>query len=138
MAFSGMNYIAVLVAAAAGFGFGALYYGSLGKQWMAAARLSADDFKGPGGKTSPLPFIVAAIAQLIIAYILAGLIGHVGSTGISGGIISAVFVWFGFVLTTMAVNHRFQGQRPMLTVIDGTHWLGVLAIMGAIIGWFGA
>ena len=50
------------------------------------------------------------------------------------GIISGAFCWFGFVLTTMAVNNAFRGRKPMLTVIDGGHWLGVLVIIGAIIG----
>jgi hypothetical protein len=28
-------------------------------------------------------------------------------------------------------------QKWSLTVIDGAHWLGVLVIQGAIIGWWG-
>ena len=46
------------------------------------------------------------------------------------GIISGAFCWFGFVLTTMAVNNAFCGRKPMLTVIDGGHWLGVLVHHG--------
>lgn len=41
------------------------------------------------------------------------------------------------VITTMAVNHAFQGQRGALTLTDGGHWLGVLLIQGAILGWWG-
>ena len=37
----------------------------------------------------------------------------------------------------MGVNHAFEGAKPMLTVIDGGHWLAVLLLMGAIIGAFG-
>ena len=39
MAFSGVNYIAVLVAAAAGFAFGAVWYSALARRWMAAAKV---------------------------------------------------------------------------------------------------
>jgi Protein of unknown function (DUF1761) len=39
-------------------------------------------------------------------------------------------VWFGFVLTTQAVNHGF-GRRPlMLLAIDAGHWLVVLLVQG--------
>ena len=34
-------------------------------------------------------------------------------------------------------RHAFQGARPSLTFIDGGHWLGVLLIQGAILGWWG-
>jgi hypothetical protein len=42
------------------------------------------------------------------------------------------------VATTLSVNYAFGGRKHMLTVIDGAHWLGVLAIMGAVIGAFGS
>ena len=37
MAFAGINHLAVLIAAVAGFAFGAVYYIGLSKQWLAAA-----------------------------------------------------------------------------------------------------
>ena len=71
-----------------------------------------------------------------MAWVLAGLMAHIGPITIRSGLISAGFVWFGFVLTTIAVNNAFSGRKPMLTVIDAGHWLGVLLIMGAVIGAF--
>ena len=52
--------------------------------------------------------------------------------------ITAAFMWLGFVITTLSVNNAFQGAKPALTVIDGGHWLGVLLLQGAIIGLMGA
>ena len=72
-----------------------------------------------------------------MAWVLAGVIGHMGAVTIRSGLISAGFVWFGFVVTTLAVNYAFSGRKPTLIVIDGGHWLGVLLIMGAVIGAFG-
>jgi hypothetical protein len=68
---------------------------------------------------------------------LAGVIGHLGEVSISNSLLTAAAVWGGFVLTTMVVNHRFQGATWSLSVIDGGHWLGVLLIMGLVIGLFG-
>ena len=74
---------------------------------------------------------------LILALMLAGVMGHLGDITIRGGVISGFFVWLGFVITTMGVNHVFSGAKPMLTLIDGGHWLAVLLVMGAVIGAFG-
>jgi hypothetical protein len=40
-------------------------------------------------------------------------------------------------MPTMIVNYAFHGAKRALTVIDGGHWMGVLLIQGAIIGWWG-
>ena len=74
-----------------------------------------------------------------MAWVLAGLIGHLGAGQVTvrTGIISGVFCWLGFVVTTLAVNHAYQGARRALTLIDAGHWLGVLLIQGAVIGLMG-
>jgi len=136
MHFAGINYIAVVFAAVAGFAFGAVYYTTLGTQWMTALGKTKEDIER---QKSPLPFLIAAGAQLLIAFVLAGTIGHLGDgmVTIRNSLITALFVWTGFVATTMAVNYAFQGARLRLALIDGAHWLGVLLIQGLIIGWIG-
>ena len=95
--------------------------------------------EGVAAKRSPAPFIVSMMALLIMAWVLAGGIGHLGpgQVTLKNGVISALFMWLGFVITTLAVNYSFGQRKPMLTVIDGIHWLGVLVIQGAIIGAMG-
>lgn len=141
MVFAGINYVAILAAAICGFLTGAVWYGVLGKSWMAAAGLTEADIKGPDGKgkPSPAPFIVAAVANLIMAAMLAGVVGHLDDKVVTlrNGIVSALFIWLGFVVTTMAVNNAFQMKKPMLTVIDGGHWLAVLLVQGIVIGLIG-
>lgn len=140
MQFGGISHWAILVAGIAGFLFGAVYYGLLGNAWMAALGKTREELMGPGGKPRPGPLVVAFIAAMIMAWILAGLIGHLGTGQVTlrNGLISAGFVWIGFVATTIAVNYGFQGAKVRLAVIDGLHWLGVLLIQGAVIGLFGA
>lgn len=133
MAFAGISYLAVIVAAVAGFAFGALWYGLLGKAWLVALGKTKEQMK-----PEPLPFVLAALCQLVMAWMLAGLIGHLGEITLARSVISAGFVWLGFVATTLIVNHRFQSARWSLTLIDGGHWLGVLLVMGLVIGLFGA
>ena len=129
-----INFVAVLAAGVAGWLVGAVWYGVLGKVWMAAAGIDCPDGKRP----MPIgPMIVAFVAQIIIALMLAGLMGHMGPRDIPRGIVSGVLVWLGFVVTTLAVNNAFQGKKTMLTVIDGGHWLAVLMVQGIVFGLFG-
>jgi hypothetical protein len=137
MAFAGISYVGVVVATVAGFLFGGVWYGIFSKQWMAAIGKTEKELNNSGSLA--IPMVVAAIAQLVMAYVLAGVIGHLGPGQVTlwNGIISGFFIWFGFVLTTLVVNHSFQGQKRVLTILDGGHWLGVLLIQGAIIGLIG-
>ena len=132
MQFVGMNYLAVLLAAAAGFGVGFAWYGTLGNAWMKALGKSQKQLK-----PRPAPFVISIIALLVAAYVLAGLIGHMGEVTLRNGVISAAFVWTGFVVTSIAVNYAFQNAKPVLIAIDAGHWLAVLLVMGAIIGVMG-
>lgn len=136
MAHAGNNYLAIVIAAVVSYGFGALYYGALSKLWLNAIGKTEDQVKS---ENRIAPFVISAVALLVMATVLAGLIGHLGPGQVTlrNGLISAGFVWVGFVMTTLAVNYSFQGGRGKLTAIDGGHWLGVLLIQGAIIGGMG-
>ena len=135
MTFTGVNYIAVIIAALAGFGLGAIWYRVFAKPWMhAVGKTEADR---PQGSAQVVLFAIAIVALFIMALMLAGVMGHLGDITIRGGMISGFFVWLGFVITTMGVNHAFAGAKPMLTLIDGGYWLAVLLIQGAVIGAFG-
>jgi hypothetical protein len=57
---------------------------------------------------------------------------------VAGRDISPLFMWLGFVITTMAVNNAFGRRKASLAIIDGIHGLGVLVIQGTIIGAIGA
>jgi len=137
MAFAGINYLAVVVAAVAAWLFGAVWYRLLSAPWLAAQGKTHADLTGPDGKPkSYVPFVLVFVAELIMAWMLAGVLGHLGSVTVKNGAISGAFLWFGFVLTTVAVNNAFGGRKAMLTAIDAGHWLAVLVLMGAIIGAF--
>jgi hypothetical protein len=137
MTFAGVNYLAILIAALAGFGWGAIYYMTLSKQWLAAVGLTEEQL---GQKRSPVPFIISFVALVVMAWVLAGTLGHLGpgQVTLKNGIVSALFLWLGFVVTTVFVNNAYPGRKYSLSVIDSIHWLGVLVIQGAIIGAMGA
>lgn len=141
MTFAGVNYIAVLVAAVVAWLAGAAWYMTLGTAWMNAHGWSAEKIaeRKTKGMQDKSPFIISFIAELVMAWVLAGLLAHLGpgTVTIWNGIVSAAFIWLGFVATTMVVNNAYGGAKHMLTVIDSGHWLLVLVVMGAVIGAFG-
>jgi hypothetical protein len=140
MAFAGINHLAVLVAAVLAWLASAVWYMSLCKLYAAALgktpEQAAADRKKPGAF---LPFVYAFIADIVIAWMLAGVLGHLGPGQVTpkNGIISAAFLWFGFILTTMTVNYSFSGRDKRLLLIDAGNWLIVMLVIGAVIGVLG-
>jgi len=132
MTFAGMNYLAILIAAVAAFGWGAIYYMTLSKQWLAAVGQVEPN-------KSPVPFVISFVALVVMAWVLAGTLGHLGpgQVTLKNGIISGLFLWLGFIATTVFVNNAYPGRKYSLSVIDSIHWLGVVVIEGAVIGAFG-
>ena len=139
MSLGSLNYLPIVLATIASFLFGGVWYNVFSRQWMEAVGMTPD--KMPRDRGAIGLYVLAFVAQLIMAWMLAGILLHISAGGLPTtlrtGVISAAFLWFGFVMTTMVVNHAFHGARHMLTVIDGGHWLGVLLIQGAILGWWG-
>jgi Protein of unknown function (DUF1761) len=138
MTFAGINYLAVLVAAAVAFGFGGVWYRLLARPWMAAHGFTSEQIRSHHGKGAPpWPYIASFVANLVMAWMLAGVLGHLGDVTLKNGVISAAFLWFGFVFTTLTVNNMFGLRSHRLILVDGGHWLGALLLMGAIIGAWG-
>jgi hypothetical protein len=138
MTFAGMNYLAVVIAAVVAWLAGAGWYTTLGKTWMAAVGITPE--KMAEARNQPgafLPMIYAFVAELVMAWVLAGVLGHLGPLTLRSGMISAAFCWLGFVITTLVANNSFARRDWRLIGIDGGHWLVVLLLMGAIIGAMG-
>jgi len=136
MVFAGLNYLAIVIAALAAFAWGAIYYMTLSKQWLAAVGITREQMQT--GR-SPAPFIISFVALVVMAWVLAGTVGHLGpgQVTVKNGIISGLFLWAGFIATTVFVNNAYPGRKYSLSVIDSIHWLGVVVIQGAVIGGMG-
>ena len=136
-----VNFMSVLIGAVAAFVFSGFYTFLLaraavkanGKVWEECQA----EQRAKSGPARAAPFIIAFVANLIVGVVIYGILTHSGLWSLRAGMITGAFCWFGFVLTSMAVNNALSGRKVMLTVIDGGNWLGVLLIIGGIIGAFG-
>ena len=135
MVFFDVNWLGIVLATIASMALGMAWYMGLSKQWMAALGKTQEQIRA-GGAVSP--FVWAALAQLVMAYFIAKLTPMVMGelTWITGAMMGAHF-FAGFILTSMVLNHRYQGQKWSLTLIDGGYLLGVMLVQGVVLGLVG-
>ena len=126
-----INIIAIVAATLASTVVGSLWYLMLGKSWRAAVGWTEG---GPAYRPSPLELGVALIAQLVMAVALSGLLAHMGGASVRSGLITAVGIWLGFILPSLATNVTFQRRDKRLIWQDGLHWLLILAVQGVMLG----
>jgi hypothetical protein len=136
MIFGSVNWLAIIVATIASMALGFVWYMALANQWMAALDKSRDEVMAGGGNPAT-PFIISALMQLVMAYFLALFTPRLmGSIDVNNAVITGFHLWLGYVITSMIINHRYQGAKWNLTLIDGGYLLGVLVVQGVVIGLF--
>lgn len=137
-----LHAIPIVVSAIAAWIFGAIYYGILCRKWIEAQGKTIEQSKAENADKSnavkAAPFVLSFIAEIGMAATLSGIMYHIGIYTVRAGAFSGFMCWLGFVLTTIVVNNAYAFRKVSLTAIDSGHWLGVLVIIGAIQGWFGA
>ena len=116
MNFGSLNYWPVLIAAVASF----LSAPSGTASWQAmdggAGPVGGRHGHGEGRNGPPSGSLYHRLRRaLVMAWMFAGVLLHMGqggmATSLRTGVISGFFLWLGFVITTMAVNHAFQGAK---------------------------
>jgi len=131
-----MEYVSVLVAAAAAYAFGAAWYMSLSKQWLKAADVACDANGKPknGGAT---PFIISAISVILVA----GMMRHVFVMAHMSTLVEGLMGGFGaglFLVTPWVVtNYAYAGRSRNLMLIDGAYATIGSTIIGVVLVLFG-
>ena len=129
-----INYLAVLVAAISSMVLGFLWYGPLfGKTWMKL--MSFDKKKMDEAKKKEMGKTVAAafISALLMSYILAHFVVYAQAATWIDGVVAGLWIWLGFVATVMFGMVLWEGKPLKLYLINASHYLVVLAVMGAIL-----
>ena len=125
------NLWAIPVAAIAAMALGFLWYSPVlfGKTWAKAKGLKLDM------KPNPMLFIWQFIAEVAVASVLALLILASGATRVSGGTLIGFYVGL-IVACVLFTGTLFGGGKRTVFIIDASHFLAVLVVMGAILGAF--
>jgi hypothetical protein len=130
-----MGLIAVIVAAVAGWGFGAAWYMTLAKPWVAATKIETDE-NGRPVDDSPLPYILSMIAMILVAGMMRHTFALSGIETFGKGLTSGLGIGLFFISPWIMINNAY-GMRPFkLTLIDGGYATFGCAIIGAVLGLF--
>jgi hypothetical protein len=125
-----VHWLAILVAAVAGFLVGGLWYGPiLGKSWQAARGLSDADLKGGN---MPMIFGLTFLLNLFSAFILDHTLTTYGAPDLSLSVMIAGGIALGFIIPAMGVNYLFSRLSLRLFLIDAGYWLVIYLVMGVI------
>jgi hypothetical protein len=127
-----MGVLAVIVAAAAAYAFGAVWYMTLADKWMAAAGLTNETIN----RKDPKPFIISGISVIIVA----GMMRHIMAMAALDGFLNGLMTGFGlgiFVVAPWIVTNYAYSMRPRdLTWIDCGYVIGGCTIIGVVLGLF--
>lgn len=123
--------IAILAAGIAGWIFGAVWYGVLGKPWQRAQGLDPDVCKD---KKMPLNLLlVSFLAALVMSATMFYLLGSMGMVGVGPSALMGLTIGVGLIAVALLVNNLFQQRHYTLTLIDGAHWALALMIEAVVI-----
>jgi hypothetical protein len=129
-----VNYLAVLVAAVVVFVLGWLWYSPLlfYKPWMRLRGLDPDaamaNAKMPGGK-----LVMELLRCLVLAYIIAHLVGALGVSGWFGAVHFAVLMWIGFPVILLTGSVLWDNISWKVAAIHAGDWLVKLLVISIIV-----
>lgn len=125
-----LNWIAVFVAALAGFVVGGVWYGPLfGKAWMKERALTEDDLKQANmGLIYGSAFLLSIVSAIFLGHLLA----HFGPMSARSTMMISVGVAIGFIVPAIGTNYLFSRASMKLFGIDAGYWISFYAAMGLV------
>ncbi len=128
-----MNVWAVVGAAAAAFAVGALWHGPLfGKQWIKMMGWTAKDMKKM--QLTPLQAMgMAAVAQLVVACVLAKLFALTGVASVSNGLYVGLLLWLGVSAPLLFGSFLWENRPFKLWAFNAAYRLVEMSVMAAIL-----
>ncbi len=130
-----MEFLSVIIAAAAGYAFGAFWYMTLSKPWIEAAGIECDEHGKPLNQ-SMTPFILSGIAMILVAGMMRHIFGMAGIDGLGKGLVAGLGIGLFFISPWIMINNAYGGRPFKLTVIDSGYAVFGCAIIGAVLALF--
>ncbi len=123
------NLLAIIVAAAAGFLVGGLWYGPLfGKAWMAENGFTEEQLKKANMlKIYGLTFAFSVLSAVFLGHLLAFF-----DTGARATMMISTGVALGYIVPAIGTNYLFARKSGKLFAIDAGYWVVFYAAMGAV------
>lgn len=130
-----MELVNVIVAAAAAYAFGAFWYMTLSRQWVAASGVACDANGRPANK-SVTPFILSGIAMLVVAGMMRHMFGMAGIDTVAEGLVAGLGLGAFIALPWIVINYAYADRPKALTYIDGGYAVIGSTIIGTVLALF--
>ena len=130
-----MEILNVLVAALAGWIFGAGWYMSLAKPWVEAAGIEVDE-NGRPTNDNPLPYILSAVAMILVAGMMRHVLAMAGIEGVGKAATTGFGIGLFFIAPWIMINNAYGGRPFKLTLIDSGYAVFGCAVIGAVLALF--
>jgi hypothetical protein len=125
-----LNWIAVLIAALAGFAVGGIWYGPLfGKAWMRESGVTKDNARAVN---MPILYGTVLLLNVITASSLAMFIGPTGTWRF--GLFAGFMTGATFIATALGVIYLFESRSLRLWLINAGYQTVIFSLMGVILG----
>ncbi|HYG98305.1 MAG TPA: DUF1761 domain-containing protein [Terriglobales bacterium] len=128
-----INVVAVVVAAIVHFGLGAAWFTAFARPWMAGLRMSDAELNAAQQNISPMPYLVAFLCNLILAYAIAWILTRTERQDFGRGLFVGSVA--GVIAAAAMMTHfAFAMNSAQFSVISAGYPLVGCIIMGGIIG----
>ena len=124
-----MGFLSVIGAAVAAWVFGAIWYGVIGKQWMAASGLTEETVN----RKDPAPYIVSFLMAIVVAGMTRHILASSGVDTAGKGLMTGLGLGAFIALPWMTTNIMFSGRNRALIWMDGTYTVVGSALIGLVL-----
>lgn len=126
-----VNWLAIVLAALAGFVVGGIWYGPImGKRWMGAVGITEDEIR-QGNMT--LIYGGAFAFALLASWTLAHTFATYGrELSVFVKVLTAFGAALGFIIPAIGTNYLFSQKSKVLFFIDAGYWLLFYIAMGLV------
>ncbi|MEP1929852.1 MAG: DUF1761 domain-containing protein [Paracoccaceae bacterium] len=132
-----MELVKIVAAGVASFAFGAVWYMSLAKPWMAASGVKLDaSGEAPANRSDPIPYITSLLASIIVAGMMRHVFALSGIDTVAKGIVAGFGIGLFLVTPWIATFYGFTGKPRNLLFIDGGYATFGCTVIGLVLTLF--
>jgi hypothetical protein len=133
-----VNILTIIIAAVVAMAVGFLWYSPMlfGKQWMMLMGYTAESMekaKKSMGKMYAISFVLSLVTAYVLSHVMTLSENFFNYGMLETGVMTAFWMWLGFVMPVQATDALFGGKRKKLVAINTGYQLASLVVMGIVL-----
>ena len=128
-----LNWAAVALAAIVHWLFGAVWFTVFAKPWQAGLRMAPDELQQYMNHPNFWPYLISFVCNLVIAYIIARVLGKHEEYGLFRGIGVGILIGMAAALAMVTAMAFEQRPAPFMLISAGYPLIGC-PLMGIVLG----